>query len=97
MTKPINRLRKWFARKPAPMTKSAFAEAIGCTPSYVSQLLWDDPPWPGRDVSRRIGEVTKGYVTPNILAGYVAAHKPRKAKRLAMEAAAAAAQQSEAA
>jgi DNA-binding transcriptional regulator YdaS (Cro superfamily) len=63
-------LRKWFSQRPSPMTKLAFAKAIGVSPSYVSQLTSDDPPWPGRDLARRIGVVTKGQVTPNDLAGY---------------------------
>jgi hypothetical protein len=65
-----NRLRQWFAKKPQPMTLKAFAEAIGVTPSYVSQLTSDNPPWPRRHVARAIGIVTRGYVTPNMLAGY---------------------------
>lgn len=65
-----NRLRSWLMKKPRPMSVAEFAELIGVTPSYVSQLTSDDPPWPSREVSRRIGLVTKGYVTPNDLAGY---------------------------
>lgn len=66
----VNKLRDWLEADPPPMTKTAFAELIGVTPSYVSLLIKDNPPWPGREVSRRIGIVTKGVVTPNILAGY---------------------------
>lgn len=65
-----NKLQQWFALK--LMTKQDFAEAIGVTPAYVSQLTrdWPPPPWPGREIARLIGEVTKGRVTPNDLAGY---------------------------
>lgn len=65
-----NALRDWFARKPRAMSRVRFAALIGCTPSYVSQLTSDNPPWPGRDLSLRIGIVTEGAVTPNELAGY---------------------------
>ncbi|RWP05082.1 hypothetical protein [Mesorhizobium sp.] len=52
------------------MTKTAFAELVGVSPSYVSQLTRDSPPWPGRELAVRIGVITNGYVTPNDLAGY---------------------------
>jgi hypothetical protein len=52
------------------MTKQRFAELIGCTAAYVSMLLADNAPWPGRDIARRIAIVTEGEVTPNDLAGY---------------------------
>jgi DNA-binding transcriptional regulator YdaS (Cro superfamily) len=52
------------------MTRSAFAAAIGVSNSFVSQLCADNGPWPRREIARRIGEVTKGEVTPNDLAGY---------------------------
>lgn len=65
-----NPLREWLERRPRPMSKVEFAEAIGCTPSYVSQLICDLNCWPNRDIARRIGVVTKGAVTPNVLAGY---------------------------
>ena len=68
--RPVNKLRDWLTQDPPPMTKAAFAAEIGVTPSYVSLLIKDAPPWPGREVSRRIGIVTKGAVTPNDLAGY---------------------------
>lgn len=68
--KKPNVLRAWFAQKPRPMSKRRFATLIGVTPSYVSQLTSDDPPWPGRELSQRIGIVTEGAVTPNDLAGY---------------------------
>jgi hypothetical protein len=65
-----NPLRKWFARKPQPMTLKEFAEKIGMTPSYISQLCSDDPPWPKRHVQIRIAITTGGAVTPNLMAGY---------------------------
>jgi hypothetical protein len=65
-----NPLRKWFARKPQPMTVTEFAQKIGVTPSYISQLCSDDPPWPQRHVQIRIAVATAGAVTPNLLAGY---------------------------
>ena len=68
-----NKLAAWLNADPKPMTKSAFAEQIGVTPGYVSQLCGEDPPWPGREVARRIADVTNGVVTPNELAGFVEA------------------------
>lgn len=65
-----NKLADWLNANPKPMTKSAFAAAIEVTPGYVSQLCSEDPPWPGREVARRIADVTDGVVTPNDLAGY---------------------------
>jgi hypothetical protein len=65
-----NALRAWLQQKPAPMTKSRFAELVGISSGYVSMLLADNAPWPGRDVARRIAIVTEGVVTPNDLAGY---------------------------
>lgn len=65
-----NKLANWLNADPKPMTKSAFAAAIEVTPGYVSQLCGDNPPWPGRELARRIAEVTAGAVTPNDLAGY---------------------------
>jgi transcriptional regulator with XRE-family HTH domain len=67
-----NRLRSWLMKKPRPMTVAEFAELVGVTPSYVSQLTSDDPPWPSREVARKIALVTNGVVTPNDLAGYKA-------------------------
>lgn len=67
---PPSALRAWFEQRPQPMTKAAFAAAVGCSASFVSQLCADNAPWPRRDIARRIGEVTKGEVTPNDLAGY---------------------------
>jgi transcriptional regulator with XRE-family HTH domain len=71
-----NKLRMWFQLDPQPMSKAAFAEAIGVTASYVSQLCRDTPPWPGRAVARRIAEVTNGYVRPDDWAGYEGACSP---------------------
>jgi hypothetical protein len=65
-----NKLRDWLERRPRPMTKIDFAHEVGCSPAYLSQLLADNPCWPNREFARRIGEVTKGAVTPNDLAGY---------------------------
>lgn len=66
-----NKLAQWLNAEPKPMTKTAFAAALTVTPGYVSQLCGDNPPWPGRELSRRIAEITEGAVTPNDLAGYV--------------------------
>lgn len=68
-----NKLAEWLNADPKPMTKSAFAAAIAVTPGYVSQLCSDSPPWPGRDLARKIAEITGGAVTPNDLAGYAEA------------------------
>lgn len=65
-----NALRDWLWQRPRPMSTSRLAELIGVTPSYVSQLTSDEPPWPGREIALRIGIVTEGAVTPNELAGY---------------------------
>jgi len=65
-----NVLRDWLEGQPRPMTKLRFAELVGVTPSYVSMLLADGAPWPGREIARRIGEASGGAVTPNDLAGY---------------------------
>ena len=65
-----NRLRDWLEGTPRPMSKQRFAELLGCTAAYVSMLLADDAPWPGKELSLRIGIITEGVVTPNDLAGY---------------------------
>lgn len=65
-----NVLRSWLESDPRPMSKQEFAEQIGVTASYVSMLLADNAPWPGRLIAQRIGVVSKGAVTPNDLAGY---------------------------
>ncbi|PAP94016.1 hypothetical protein [Mesorhizobium wenxiniae] len=66
-----NKLAQWLNADPKPMAKIDFAEKIGVSPGYVSQLCADNPPWPGRIIAKKIGEVTEGAVTPNDLAGYV--------------------------
>lgn len=68
-----NKLAEWLNADPKPMTKAAFAHAIEVTPGYVSQLCSDDPPYPGREVARKIAEITGGFVTPNDFAGYAEA------------------------
>jgi hypothetical protein len=65
-----NLLREWLERSPKPMSKMRFAQLIGCSNAYVSLLLTDHPPWPGRAIALRIAIVTEGMVTPNDLAGY---------------------------
>ena len=65
-----NPLRLWLEAYPPPMSKVYFAELLGVSPSYISQLIADTAPWPGREIARRIGVVTNGEVTPNDLAGY---------------------------
>lgn len=65
-----NKLRDWLEHRPRPMSKIDFAEQIGVSPAYVSQLISDLMPWPRREVTVAIGVVTKGAVTPNDLAGY---------------------------
>jgi DNA-binding transcriptional regulator YdaS (Cro superfamily) len=65
-----NALRDWLETEPVPMQKKRFAELIGATASYVTQLISDNPPWPGRLIAQRIAIVTEGVVTPNDLAGY---------------------------
>lgn len=65
-----NALRAWLKRKPKRMSIVDFAKMVGVTPGYVSQLISKEPPWPSRDVARRIALVTGGEVTPNDLAGW---------------------------
>ena len=65
-----NPLRDWLEQEDAPMSKRHFAHLLNVTPSYVSMLLADNPPWPNRTTVRLIGMVTCGAVTPNDLAGY---------------------------
>ncbi len=78
MSSRDNKLRAWFAQNPQPMTKEQFAIAIGVTRSYVSQLAGDNPPWPKRELALRIALVTRGFVTPNDLAGYTRLRKLRR-------------------
>lgn len=65
-----NKLRDWLETPPRPMSKIRFAELVGVTPSYISMLLADNAPWPGREVARRIAEVSGGAITPNDLANW---------------------------
>lgn len=65
-----NPLRKWFQRKSKPMSLKAFSVQLGVTPGYISQLCSDSPPWPKRHIARQIGVITRGAVTPNMLAGF---------------------------
>lgn len=65
-----NALRDWFDVRPKIMSKLRFAQLVGVSPSFVSQLTSDTPPWPSRDIAQRIAVVTEGAVTPNDLAGY---------------------------
>lgn len=65
-----NALRDWLEQKPKPMSKTKFAALLGVTPSFVSQLTTDEPPWPSRELALRIALVTQGAVTPNDLVGY---------------------------
>jgi 3,4-dihydroxy 2-butanone 4-phosphate synthase/GTP cyclohydrolase II len=52
------------------MKKIEFADKLGVTPSYVTQLCRVDYPWVSRDKALLIAEITKGEVTPNDLCGY---------------------------
>jgi DNA-binding transcriptional regulator YdaS (Cro superfamily) len=70
MMRPVHTLREWFELDPRPMSRYRFAKEIGVTPSYVTRLCKEVPPWPSRELARKIGEVTEGWVTPNDLAGY---------------------------
>jgi DNA-binding transcriptional regulator YdaS (Cro superfamily) len=77
-----NKLADWFERNP-DVTKSDFAERIGVTPSYVSQLIKDSPPLVGLDIAVRIGVATNGEVTPADLAEHwVARRQDRRGRRL---------------
>jgi DNA-binding transcriptional regulator YdaS (Cro superfamily) len=69
MTRRRNKLAAYFEAHPE-VTKLDFSRLIGVTPSYVSQLTSDNPPWPGRSLSLKIAKATGGAVTPNDLAGY---------------------------
>lgn len=57
----MNKLDQWL--KDTGTRRSAFAEAIGVAPSYVTLLCSEKPGWPGKDVATRIREVTGGKVT----------------------------------
>lgn len=73
MTKPTktrndpNHLREWLDRN--GLKKVDFAKQVGITPSFLSMLLADDPPWPSRRVVHAIAEATNFEVTANELAG----------------------------
>lgn len=56
------RLEAWLAD--SGLSKSAFAERIGCAPSKITALL-NGSEWLGRDLARRIAEATGGAVTAN--------------------------------
>jgi hypothetical protein len=45
------------------MTRRAFAEKIGVTPSYVTLLCSEGSRWPGMVVAMAIDKVTHGKVT----------------------------------
>jgi DNA-binding transcriptional regulator YdaS (Cro superfamily) len=70
----VRQLGDWFELDPRPMSKYRFAKEVGVTPSYVTRLCKRvNPPWPGRELARKIGEVTGGWITPNDLAGLTTA------------------------
>lgn len=69
-----NKLREWFDRNPTTK-KVDFAQEIGVTPSYVSQLCTDSPPLVGLDIAVKIGAATNGEVTPDDLAEHWAARR----------------------
>jgi DNA-binding transcriptional regulator YdaS (Cro superfamily) len=52
------------------MSKAEFARRVGITKPYLSMLLADDPPWPGRDICLAIARVSRGKIDPNKLAGW---------------------------
>lgn len=65
-----NKLAAWLNAYPKPMKKIDFAEKLGVTPSYVTQLCKLDYPWVSREKALLIAEITNGAVTPNDLSGY---------------------------
>lgn len=65
-----NPIREYLEADPAPMTKAEFARRVGITKPYLSMLLADDPPWPGRDICLAIARVSRGKIDPNKLAGW---------------------------
>ena len=71
---PPHTLKAWFELNPRPMSRYRFAREIGVTASYFTRLCKPRPPWPSRELAKRIGEVTEGWVTPNDLAGYKNGH-----------------------
>lgn len=75
----VRTLEEWFSLDPRPMSKYRFAKELGITPSYVTRLCkTHNPPWPGRPLARKIGEVTRGFVTANDLCGLEVAEAPDK-------------------
>jgi transcriptional regulator with XRE-family HTH domain len=62
-----NHLREWLEDN--RVKKIDFAKEIGCTPSYLSMLLADDPPWPSRRLVHAIADATDFRVTANELSG----------------------------
>jgi DNA-binding transcriptional regulator YdaS (Cro superfamily) len=74
-----NKLAQWLNADPKPMTKTAFADLLGVSPGYVSQLCSNNPPWPGREIVRKITTITAGAVTPADLVNFPKA--PAKPKR----------------
>lgn len=71
-----NPLRDWLEQHPRPMSKQRFAEMIGVADAYISMLIADNAPWPGRQIIRRIAEVTEGIVDANAMAGYTPKESP---------------------
>lgn len=59
----MNRLAQWLEEN--GISRSAFAERIGVSPSYVTLLCSDEAAWPGRGVAARIAEATDGAITIN--------------------------------
>jgi DNA-binding transcriptional regulator YdaS (Cro superfamily) len=55
-------LKDWLDRE--KMKRTHFAERIGVSSSYVTQIC-DGTLWPGREIVGRIAEVTGGEVTAN--------------------------------
>ncbi len=57
------RLAEWI--KASGITRTKVAEAIGVSPSYVTNLCSDEPNWPGRDIILKLDTLTDGAVTAN--------------------------------
>lgn len=62
-----NQLRLWL--RDNDVSRSEFARRIDVTSSYITQLCRDTPPWPGREIARRIAVATGGAVRPDHWAG----------------------------
>jgi len=69
-----NPIRDYLEADPPPMTKGEFARRVGITQPYLSMLLADNPPWPGRDICLAIAVVSEGRIDPNALAGWRGGH-----------------------